>query len=175
MPEAATRLQRVPVRKSARPAAPKGAPQGRSSTKAPTKPTPGPARRPRKSKPRGRGFQPGHDPRRNKAGNPSGRLAGFNGDVKQAVLDAFGELGGKEWLKKLAAKDKKTFASLLQKTIAQEVTGKGGGPLVEQHLVQVTQAIVNLPLADLEQFIGMLSRLGVPNTIPRALPAPAAP
>lgn len=49
--------------------------------------------------------------------------------MKQAVLDAFDDAGGVEYLKRIAETDSKTFCALLAKIIPSEVQAKVGGDL----------------------------------------------
>jgi hypothetical protein len=52
--------------------------------------------------------------------------------VREAILQAFDEVGGAEWLRQLAADDPKTFSMLIGKVVPTEakITGDEGGPVV---------------------------------------------
>src|SRR5690348_763852 len=70
-----------------------------------------------------RPFQKG---RKKTGGRKPGVPNKFTRDVKEAVLNAFQQLGGEAWLVKLGRRDPKSFAALLAKTMPQ---GMGAGPL----------------------------------------------
>ncbi len=65
-------------------------------------------------------------------GRPKGSQNKLTKTVKQAVLDAFEELGGADWLVSVGRKDPKTFSQLLAKCIPAEVTGKDGAALIPE-------------------------------------------
>jgi hypothetical protein len=95
-------------------------------------------------------------------GSGAGRAPGTP-NVKTAVLEAFKEAGGKDWLVKLARskKHKGLFATLLAKTIPQEVVGKDGGP-IEMHVLAVARdGLQKLDDAELVEFKRMLVKMGV--------------
>jgi hypothetical protein len=52
--------------------------------------------------------------------------------VREAILQAFDEVGGAEWLRQLAGEDPKTFSMLIGKVVPAEakITGDEGGPVV---------------------------------------------
>ena len=52
--------------------------------------------------------------------------------VREAILQAFDEVGGAEWLRQLAGEDPKTFSMLIGKVVPTEakITGDEGGPVV---------------------------------------------
>lgn len=66
----------------------------------------------------------------------SGRKKGVpnktTGALKEAVLEAFHELGGVPWLVSVAREDPKPFIGLLGRLIPHEVVGEGGGPIKGQ-------------------------------------------
>lgn len=77
-------------------------------------------------------------------GRPKGSQNKLTKTVKQAVLDAFEELGGADWLVSVGRKDPKTFSQLLAKCIPAEVTGKDGKDLIpEQKSVLVVPAQIS--------------------------------
>ena len=70
-----------------------------------------------------------------KSGNPKGRPVGaanqLTVDVKAAIEKAFSDLGGAEYLKKIAIMDAKAFCALLGKVLPKDVqiSGSDGGPI----------------------------------------------
>lgn len=70
-----------------------------------------------------------------KSGNPNGRPVGaankLTSDIKGAIEQAFSELGGAEYLKKIAIMDAKAFCALLGKVLPKDVqiSGADGQPL----------------------------------------------
>ena len=49
--------------------------------------------------------------------------------LKAAIEQAFDQVGGVDYLVKLAEEEPKTFAALLNKVLPAQVTGEGGGSL----------------------------------------------
>lgn len=54
--------------------------------------------------------------------------------LKDAIMNAFREVGGESYLSKVAREDYKTFCTLLGKVLPLQVTGEGGGALQVQIL-----------------------------------------
>jgi len=75
------------------------------------------------------GFEPG------KSGNPAGRPPGtpnkLTQTVKEAIEQAFNDLNGAEYLKRIAITDPKAFCTLLGKVLPKDVQigGQDGQPI----------------------------------------------
>lgn len=109
------------------------------------------------------------DPKNPKKVNPkkSGRQKGvqnkFTTDIKQALLNAFNEVGGQDWFKKLATSDKRSFSALIGKLLPTQLTGKDGGPI--DLLVQRAQGgLSNLTDKELETLQILLAKAGLKET-----------
>ena len=69
------------------------------------------------------------------AGTPKtgGRVKGTpnktTGALKEAILNAFGRVGGEAYLERVAQSDPKTFCTLLGKVLPLQVSGPEGGPM----------------------------------------------
>jgi len=50
-------------------------------------------------------------------------------DVKAAIMEAFNEVGGAQYLSKLARSDRRTFCTLLGKVLPTQVTGDSNNPV----------------------------------------------
>lgn len=72
-----------------------------------------------------RGSKPGE----RRGGRQKGTPNKLTTTVRQAIIESFNELGGKDWLKKLAKSDRKTYATLLGKAMPTEVSGPDGAPI----------------------------------------------
>ena len=71
----------------------------------------------------GKGFQKGE------GGRPKGVRNKLTATVKEAIVEAFNQVGGVDYLVSIAKDDPKTFCALVGKVIPLEVTGQAGGPL----------------------------------------------
>jgi hypothetical protein len=82
--------------------------------------------------------------RREGAGRPKGALNVHTRKIKEAVLNAFEEVGGEKWLVKLAQEDPKTFCALLAKLIPAEVKASvSTSDAFEQTLIAGRQRVVS--------------------------------
>ena len=74
--------------------------------------------------------------RKGQSGNPKGRPAGtpnkVTGALKDMVLQALSNKGGVEYLEKQAEENPTAFLTLVGKVLPLQVTGEGGGPVVER-------------------------------------------
>lgn len=82
-----------------------------------------PKPRPKKA-PTAGSFKPGHA---KKGGRAKGTPNKVTKQVKDAVIEAFHNAGGVEYLQRVAKDDPKTFLTLLGKVIPAEVHGKVDG------------------------------------------------
>ena len=62
-------------------------------------------------------------PKRNRGGRPKGSPNKITADIKAAIMAAFGDVGGKDYLRSLATSDARTFCALLGKILPTEVAG----------------------------------------------------
>jgi hypothetical protein len=68
--------------------------------------------------------------RRSGAGRKKGSPNKLTADVKAAIIAAFDEVGGADYLKTVATTDPRTFCILLGRTLPLQVTGDAeGGPI----------------------------------------------
>ena len=72
------------------------------------------------------GSRPGERRGGRQKGTPNKTTAA----LKDAILNAFSEVGGESYLVAVAREDPKTFCALLAKVLPLQVTGGEGGPLV---------------------------------------------
>lgn len=83
-------------------------------------------------------FKPGHA---KVGGRKKGTKNAFTRDMKEAVLSAFNELGGKDWLVKMGKSrlpaDKRAMLGVFARMLPMELTGKDGGPIETKSSVQV--------------------------------------
>lgn len=63
-------------------------------------------------------------------GRPKGSPNKTTAALKDAILAAFNQAGGVDYLHTVATTDPKTFCTLLGKVLPMQVTGEDGGPLV---------------------------------------------
>lgn len=115
-----------------------------------------------------------NNPAKHRERTGSGRQKGTRNrftTVKNALIEAFDEVGGVDYLIKLARsrKDRGHFVTLLGKCIPTEVTGKDGGPIEVEVLNIAKVGLANLDDAEFTQFVGLLEKIGVGN--PMALGA----
>ena len=71
----------------------------------------------------GKGFQKGE------GGRPKGVRNKLTATVKEAIVEAFNQVGGVEYLVRIAFADPKTFCALVGKVIPLQVTGEDGKPI----------------------------------------------
>lgn len=76
---------------------------------------------------RGRG-KPKGSPK--SGGRKKGTPNKVTGKVREAILQAFEEVGGVEYLTNIAQEDHKTFCMLLAKVLPTQVTGADDKPLI---------------------------------------------
>lgn len=62
-------------------------------------------------------------------GRPKGSPNKITSDIRAAIIGAFSEAGGQEYLLKVAKEDHKTFCALLGRVLPTQVTGADGGPI----------------------------------------------
>lgn len=74
---------------------------------------------------RGRPFQKGHK----SPGRPKGIPNRLTTTVKEAIIEAFNQVGGVDYLVSIAKDDPKTFCVLVGKVIPLQVTGEDGKPI----------------------------------------------
>lgn len=72
-----------------------------------------------------RGSKPGERRGGRQKGTPNKTTAA----LKEAILEAFGKVGGENYLVRVASEDPRTFCTLLGKVLPMQVTGDGDGPL----------------------------------------------
>jgi hypothetical protein len=77
-------------------------------------------------------------------GRPKGTPNKTTAALKDAILNAFEQVGGVSYLAKVAAEDQRTFCTLLGKVLPLQVTGDGGGGIV----IQVSTGVVRAPGED---------------------------
>ena len=77
------------------------------------------------------------------AGRKPGTPNRLTGDVKQAIAAAFDEVGGKDYLVKLAASDPRTFCALVGKIVPLAVGGDEANPL--NAIIQVVTGVPRAP------------------------------
>ena len=79
-------------------------------------------------------------PRPKGAGRKRGTPNKATADVKEAILEAFGRLGGPDYLEKIGKSHPHVYCTLLGKIVPTEVkaelTGAGGGPLLVEMIVE---------------------------------------
>lgn len=75
-------------------------------------------------------------------GRQKGTPNKLTGDVKAAIAAAFDEVGGKDYLVKLAVSDPRTFCTLVGKIVPMEVGGDEDNPLR-----QIIQVVTGVPRA----------------------------
>lgn len=63
-------------------------------------------------------------------GRPKGSANKLTASVKDAIANAFEEVGGQAYLVKIANTDPKTFCALLGKVIPVQLAGDGDNPVV---------------------------------------------
>jgi len=63
-------------------------------------------------------------------GRPKGSVNKLTADIKAAILEAFTNLGGAEYLQTVAQTKPEVFCTLLGKVLPTQVTGQDGGPIV---------------------------------------------
>lgn len=71
-------------------------------------------------------------------GRPKGSPNKVTADIKAAILAAFGQVGGSDYLAKQAAENPVAFMGLLAKVLPTQIAGADGGPLkliVEERIV----------------------------------------
>jgi len=79
----------------------------------------------------GKGFQKGE------GGRPKGVRNKLTATVKEAIVEAFNQVGGVDYLVSIAYADPKTFCALVGKVIPLEVSGVNGNP-IEIKTIEVT-------------------------------------
>lgn len=67
-------------------------------------------------------------------GRPKGSPNKITTAVRDALARSFEEVGGWQWLVKLAKENPKAYATLLAKCLPHEVVGEGGGPIQFQKI-----------------------------------------
>lgn len=63
------------------------------------------------------------------AGRPAGKPNKLTADLKDAIMNAFDEVGGQSYLCKVAAEDPRTFCTLLGKVLPMTVAGDPDKPV----------------------------------------------
>lgn len=69
-------------------------------------------------------------------GRKKGTPNKVNAAVKDAILNAFEEVGGESYLAKVAREDHKTFCTLLGRVLPLQVTGENDGPIQVSFITQ---------------------------------------
>lgn len=109
------------------------------------------------------------DPNNPKKKHPerSGRQKGvtnkFTRDIKEALLNAFGKVGGEDYLVAVAKADRKAFTSLIGRLLPTQLTGKDGAPL-ELLVTKAQGGLSNLSDKELEQLQTLLAKAGLKET-----------
>jgi hypothetical protein len=75
----------------------------------------------------------------NPAGRPKGAVNKLTADLRDAIIDAFGQVGGAEYLVEQARANPQAFMALLGKVIPKDVTVGGSGEAV------VVQVVTGVP------------------------------
>jgi len=70
-----------------------------------------------------------HGGHRNGSGRKKGTPNKLTADIKEAIIKAFNEAGGAEYLRKVAKSDPRTFCALLAKVLPTQVTADPSIPL----------------------------------------------
>ena len=71
----------------------------------------------------------GSKPGERRGGRKKGTPNKVSGKIKDMVLEALDELGGKEWLKEQAGKNPVAYMGLLGKILPTQLTGTDDGPM----------------------------------------------
>lgn len=79
-------------------------------------------------------FQPGHKRSR---GRPKGSLNKTTQSIKEAILNAFEQAGGVEYLAQVARDNPSVFCQLLSKVLPTQLTGAEGGPIDMQKRILI--------------------------------------
>lgn len=66
--------------------------------------------------------------KRPNAGRPKGSPNKINAKIKDAIMSAFEEVGGQDYLVRVAQDDPKTFCALLGKVLPTEIANADGKP-----------------------------------------------
>lgn len=69
--------------------------------------------------------------------------------IREGIFEAFEELGGKDWLVRLAKDDPRSFSGLLAKAMPTQVEGAGGGPVQIQIVTSVPDPEADLAPSDI--------------------------
>ena len=67
--------------------------------------------------------------RREGAGRPKGVPNKINGDLKEMILGALSDVGGRHYLAARASDTPAAFLTLIGKVLPMQITGDGGGPV----------------------------------------------
>lgn len=105
-------------------------------------------------------FKKGH---KKVGGRKKGVQNKFTRDIKEAVLNAFGRVGGEDYLVKVANADRKTFTALVGRLLPTQLTGKDGAPL-ELLVTKAQGGLSNLSDKELEQLQTLLAKAGLKET-----------
>lgn len=81
--------------------------------------------------------------KRHGAGRKPGTPNKLTGDVKAAIVAAFDEAGGKDYLVKLAKEDPRTFCSLVGKVVPMAVGGDPDQPIKIEHNHTATDEFIS--------------------------------
>jgi hypothetical protein len=84
-------------------------------------------------------------PRPKNAGRRKGTPNKTTVRVKEAVLAAFDQIGGEQYLMTVALRDPRTFCTLLGRILPTEISGPGGDPV---EITEVKRVIVQLGNTD---------------------------
>ena len=75
------------------------------------------------------GSRPNTGGRRPGSGRKKGSPNKLTADIKAAILEAFQEAGGAQYLKQVALDNPQVFCTLVGKVLPMQVTGEGGGAI----------------------------------------------
>ena len=71
----------------------------------------------------------GHGGKRAGAGRPRGRVAQETADIKEMILGALQDVGGRDYLAARAIDAPSSFMALIGKVLPTQVTGENGAPI----------------------------------------------
>lgn len=87
--------------------------------------------------------------RREGAGRPKGSPNKVNGDVKEMILGALQDVGGRDYLARQAIETPASFMTLLGKVLPTQLTGENGAPIaVDFRWADATPPVIEVTAAE---------------------------